>query len=317
MAYNRLAKLRRDRSYIRRRGGMRKYVARQRYAAKRRPYRTTKRTPRPRMSTRAVLNKTSRKKQDNMLSFSNTNGSGISQAVGAGSLFVNGSTGYAMSVFCPTARSLVTGGTTNQVVDPCDRTSTTCFMRGFKENVRVQTSTPLPWLWRRITFTSKGPTFFSAVNDAAPTNTVQPYSDTSIGMSRKWFNLQVNNSPNTVAAYNSVIFKGRVDYDWNDVITAKVDTTRITVKSDVTRRITTGNSSGHFSERKLWYPMNTNLVYDDDESGSSVTTNYVSTDAKAGMGDYFIVDYLVPGVGGGTGDIININSTATLYWHEK
>lgn len=289
------------------------------YGSKRRSYTAKKRSYRPkrRMSRKSVLNLTSRKKQDNMLSFSNTNGSGASQTLAAGSLFVNGSTGYAMSVFCPTARSLVTASATNTIVDTADRTATTCYMRGYREDLRIQTSSPLPWLWRRICFTSKGPTFQQAFNDSAPTATVQPYSDTSIGMARKWFNLQVNNSPNTVANYNTIIFRGTFNADWNDVITAKVDTTRITVKSDRVCRIVTGNNSGHFSERKLWYSMNKNLVYDDDENGAAETPQYVSSDARAGMGDYYIVDYLVPGVGGTSSDIINMNCTATLYWHEK
>jgi len=272
----------------------------------------------PKTSRKRILNISSTKKQDNMLSFSNTDGNGVSQPTAVGSFFVRGDTGYAMSVFCPTARNLVTGGVTNQLIDTADRTSTTCYMRGYKENVRIQTSSPLPWLWRRITFTTKGPTF-TGVNpsDTAPVQLVQPYSDTSIGMARKWFNLQINNVPNTINTYNSVIFKGTQGADWNDVITAKVDTARISVKSDVTRRITTGNSAGHFSERKLWYPMNKNLVYDDDENGAAEAGAYYSTDAKPGMGDYFIVDYFVPGVGGGSGDRLNANATATLYWHEK
>ncbi|MGL9687929.1 MAG: hypothetical protein ACQBVK_04175 [Candidatus Phytoplasma sp. TWB_XP] len=254
-----------------------------------------------------------------MLSFSNTDGAGASKTVAAGSFFANGSTGYAMSVFCPTARNLATGGAgVNVFTDKCDRTSSTCFMRGYKENVRVQTSSPLPWLWRRITFVTKSDAFIGrAPADAAPTQEVQPYSDTSVGMARKWFNLQVNNTPRTVEFYNASIFKGTFNRDWNDVITAKVDTARITVRSDVTRRITTGNGAGHFSERKLWYPMNKNLVYDDDENGAAMDSSYYSTQSKAGQGDYFIVDYLVPGVGGTSSDIININCSATLYWHEK
>lgn len=193
-------------------------------------------------------------------------------------------------------------------------------MRGYKENLRIQTSTPLPWLWRRVTFTYKGDDFLVGVPNTNETPYVQPYvpySDTSIGMARKWFNLQVNNQPQTVAAYNGLIFKGRAGQDWNDVITAKVDNSRITVKSDVTRRITTGNNSGHFSERKLWYPMNANLTYDDDEVGGQMETSYTSTSTKYGMGDYYIVDYIVPGVGSSSSDILNMNCTASLYWHEK
>lgn len=269
------------------------------------------------MTKRRILNTTSRKKLDNMLSFSNTNGAGASQAVATGSLYVSGSTGYAMSVFCPTARSLTTSGTANLLQDPADRTLSTCYMRGYKENLRIQTSSPLPWLWRRICFTTKGPTFQGVYGDGAPTQLYQPYSDTTVGMARKWFNLQVNNTPNTVAYFNAVIFKGNVNFDWNDVITAKVDTSRITVMSDVTRKITSSNNAGHFSERKLWYPMNKNLVYDDDEVGGKAQPAYFSTDARGGMGDYYVVDYVAPGIGGSASDVINLNCTASLYWHER
>ena len=310
----------RKRRYSRRKSGSYKARKTTRYSGRRSVStgRTRRYTRKPRMSKKTILNVTSRKKQDNMLSFSNTDGAGASKTVGAGSFFANGSTGYAMSVYCPTARSFITAGSTGSIVDVADRNAMTCYMRGYAENLRIQTSSPLPWLWRRICFTTKGGTFQnSAQGDTAPVQTVLPYSDTSIGMARKWFNLQVNNTPLTVAAYNGVIFKGAFSYDWNDVITAKVDPSRITVKSDVTRRITTGNNSGHFSERKLWYPMNKNLVYDDDEQGAAEIPAYTSTPSKAGMGDYYIVDYLVPGVGGTSSDVINLNCTATLYWHEK
>lgn len=270
------------------------------------------------MSKRSILNTTSRKKQDNMLSFSNTNGTAGSQTVQQGSLFVSGSTGFAMSLFSPTCRSLVTAGQTNEITDPADRTSSTCYMRGYKENLRIQTNSGLPWLWRRICFTYKGPVFSTVLAaDPTPIQPFSPYSDTSVGMGRKWFNTSVNNMPNTVTNWQGIIFKGAQGYDWTDVITAKVDTSRITVKGDTTRRITTGNANGHLSERKLWYPMNKNLVYDDDEIGAQETTSYYSTDAKAGMGDYYIVDFVVPGLNATSADSFNMNCTATLYWHEK
>lgn len=252
-----------------------------------------------------------------MLSFSNTNGSAASQAVQLGSFSVSGTTGFAMSVYCPTARNLHVSGSTSTIADTADRTASTCFMVGYKENLRIQTSSPLPWLWRRITFCYRGPEFNLVDGDATPTNTYAPYSDTSLGMSRQWFNLQVNNMPNTVTAYNSIIFKGGQNFDWTDVITAKVDTARIDVKSDVTRRITTGNNNGHFSERKLWYPMRKNIVYDDDEVGAGENDKYFSVQSKPGMGNYYVVDYVAPGLGGTTTDLFNMNCSATLYWHEK
>ncbi|QCS37581.1 capsid protein [Tortoise genomovirus 18] len=283
----------------------------------RRPTRPSYRRKSGGMSRKRILNVTSTKKQDNMLSFSNTDNTGGSKTVAAGGLYVNGAYSYGMSVWCATARSMVTAGVTDQYIDAADRCSATCYMRGLKENLRIQTNSPMPWLWRRIVFTTKGNTFLNAAPADTPTQTYRAYSDTSIGIARQWFNLQANSMPSTVNGFNGIIFKGTFNQDWNDVITAKVDTSRITVKSDRTCTIRTGNSNGHFSDRKLWYPMNANLVYDDDESGAGTTTQYFSTDAKAGMGDMFVIDYLVPGLGAASTDIINLNSTATLYWHEK
>jgi len=275
------------------------------------------------MTTKRILNITSKKKQDNMLSFSNTSSNGNSTALASGSLYVSGvqsgaTATYGMSVYCPTARSLITAGTTNLAVDVADRTATTCYMRGYKENLRIQTSSAQPWLWRRIVFSTKGPTFTStSAGDTSPAQKFTPYCDTSIGMSRLWFNLSVNNMNSTLSLYNTVIFKGAVNQDWNDPITAKLDTSRITVMSDRTQAIKTGNEHGHFSERKLWYPMNKNIVYDDDEAGASEVPSYYSTDAKPGMGDVYIVDYVMSSVGATASDIINFNCTSTLYWHEK
>ena len=252
-----------------------------------------------------------------MLSFSNTNSQGTSQTVAAGSLFTNAS-GYGFSIFSPTARSLITAGASNTTVEEADRTSTTCFMRGYKEKIRIQTSSSLPWLWRRIVFTTKGDLFHKLSKDEyAPTQTYNGYSDTSIGMARLWFDLSKNASPLTISGIQSVLFKGTQNQDWNDLMVAPVDGSRVTILSDKVSKITTGNSNGHFSERNLYYSFNKNIVYDDDESGGGVTTQYWSTNAKPGMGDVYIIDITVPGMGGSASDVMNINAHSTLYWHEK
>ncbi|AWU66513.1 capsid protein [Bark beetle-associated genomovirus 2] len=297
-----------------------KAAAKRRYAGRskfRRSY-GKKRTYRKPMSKKRILNVTSKKKRDHMLSFSNTKNDGTSQTVAAGPFYNAGAQAYGFSIFSPTARSLVTGGSGNTTVEDADRTSSTVFMRGYSENLRIQTSSPLPWLWRRIVFCTKGPTFsVLSKTEYSPTQAYTAFSDTSIGMSRLWFNLNANASPITVAAYLGVLFKGVINQDWNDVIIAPVDTTRVTLLSDKTTTIKTGNSNGHFSERKLWYPFNKNLVYDDDEAGSTVASSYFSTDAKGGMGDVYIVDFTVPGIGNTASDIISMAASATLYWHEK
>jgi len=256
-----------------------------------------------------------------MISASNTSGTGGSRAVAIGSFTVAGNTGYAYSLWNATARDLTSGGTVNSTLDKSDRTATTCYMRGLREVIRVQTSSALPWVWRRICFTTKDDIFTTSVpGDQAPTQNFAPYFDAETdqtGMLRQWFNLQVNNTPNTISVFNGIIFQGSAGKDWGNVLNAKTDSTRIKVWSDTSVSLHTGNQSGYFKTHKRWYGMNKNLVYDDDENGASESQSYLSTKARPGMGDYYVLDIIVPGLGGTASDLCSMDSQATLYWHEK
>lgn len=267
------------------------------------------------MTRKTILNATSRKKRNGMLSWSNTASTGASQAVASGPAYVNG-VGTGFFLWNATAMDLLAGnGAANVITQESARTSTTCYMRGLSEHVRIQTSSGLPWFWRRICFTIKGG--FNVPADATPTQTVRTYQDTTNGMERLWFNNDVNNTPNLKNSLAAVIFKGSQGADWNDFIVAPVDTRRITVKYDKTMTIRSGNANGTVREKKLWHPMNHNLVYDDDEAGDVETGAYVSTASKAGMGDYYVLDMIGAGTGGTTSDLILIQANSTLYWHEK
>jgi len=308
MRYNRLAKLRRDRAYIRKRGGYKKYTRRPAYAAKKRPYRK-------RVSNKRILNVTSRKKRNGMLCWSNTDGAGASRTPAIGPFFVSGSTGFAYSVWQATAQTL---NSSSIVPDQAARTATTCYMRGLSEHLKFQTSTGLPWFHRRICFTIRGINAFSNYNTGdTPTNPAPFFADTSNGIERQFLNLSVNNAPKTINSQVELLFKGTSNRDWTDVITAPLDTTRIGVKYDKTFTISSGNANGIVREKKLWHPMNKNLVYDDEEGGAGETPSYYSTDSKLGMGDYFVVDIFQPGTGGTSSDLLKVDCTSTLYWHEK
>nr|QTE03638.1 MAG: capsid protein [Gemykolovirus]UBQ66255.1 Cap protein [finch CRESS-DNA virus] len=316
MAYNRLAKLRRDRAYIRRRGGMKKYFARQRYAARTRRYaKKTRKTYRP-MSRKRILNATSRKKRNTMLSWSNTNGTGASQTVALGNLLVPGSTGYA---WVPWHASAMDIDTLSVIPNDASRTASTCYMVGLAENLKFQTSTGLPWFHRRICFTIKGPNPFAGISPFDTTAVQQTtfFTDTSNGMERLWFNLQVNNSTSTLSSQQALLFKGVQGKDWTDVITAPVDNLRVSVKYDRTRTISSGNSNGVVREHKMFHSMRKNLVYDDEEAGQSKQSTYYSVDSKLGMGDFYVIDIIQPGSGGTASDLLLLGATSTLYWHEK
>lgn len=272
-------------------------------------------------SKKTLLNVTSRKKRNGMLTWSNTSPTGASQTIARNTAFVNG-TQNATFLWQATAMDLAAvsdSGRGNLFVNVAERTSMTCFMRGLSEHIRIQTSSGLPWFHRRICFCSRGISPFNSLvsGDTPVQGGTTTFSDTSVGMERLWANQGVNTVPNTIAAQQEVLFKGAFNTDWNDPIVAPVDTTRVDLKYDKTWVIRSGNASGTLVERKLWHPMNKNLVYNDDESGENDATSYYSTASKQGMGDYYVYDIIQPGIGGTAADLFNIFSNSTLYWHEK
>lgn len=253
-----------------------------------------------------------------MLSWSNTTPAGASKTVGQSTAYVAGGGSPAYFLFSPTCMNLTAGnGGANLLINQAERTASTVFHRGFSEHLRLQTNSGIPWFHRRICFTSRGTSAFQVATDSGATQTYAPYVDTTNGQERLWFNQSVNAQPVTLAAQQLILFKGVVNKDWDDPILAPVDTSRVTLKFDKTWVIKSGNANGTLVERKLWHPMNKNLVYDDDESGEAEVDSYFSTQSKAGMGDYYIMDIVQAGVGGGSGDLMNIFSNSTQYWHEK
>lgn len=251
-----------------------------------------------------------------MMPLSNTNTAGLVQTLALNPLTVNARDGH-FSVWNATAQDLARDGGLNTVTDIGARTAQVCYMRGVAETLRIQTSSGLPWFHRRVCFAYKGFLQSTLPADTSPGVSTLTYSDSSAGMQRLWLNLAINNSPASTAAIRLLLFKGRENLDWNDVMVAPLDTNLFTVKFDRISTYRSGNASGTVAERKYWHPMNKNLVYSDDEAGQTNDTNYISTGGKPGMGDYFVVDIIQAGTGGTVGDLIRVNSATTLYWHEK
>nr|QVW56563.1 MAG: capsid protein [Gemykibivirus] len=310
-------------------------MASRRYAAKRRstlkrtnrkkrayPTRRTtrKRTRMP--SRKALLNVTSRKKRNTMLIYTNTsqvNGGPVT--IGPGPYTINGANGTQFSIFTPTAMDLITNSAVNPFADEALRTSVTCYIRGFSEKIRIQTSSGRPWFWRRICFRAKAPgfTLFSPLDSPTQTNSGNTsYIETNPnGMERLYFNLTINASNQTLATYQDLLFKGQVGRDWSDIQTALVDTRRVDLISDKRITIRSGNESGTVKDYSFWHPYNHNLVYGDEELGVGMETSALSVADKRGNGDMHIVDIFTPGTGAVIGDILQLQSTSSIYWHEK
>jgi len=274
----------------------------------RRPRRSTRRTVRRpigrrsimrRTSTRRILNIASTKKQDNMIPFV-TNAAGVPTS-GVGRYGLAGNQ-VGQFVWLATARDRIGSGDPNA---GSLRTSDVCYMRGLKEKVMLSTTNGSAWRWRRICFTAKGL--------VPPTGTVDSLEVSPNG----WVRLLANQWTSALGnGFNSLIFKGTAGVDWTDVFTAKTDNTRVTIKFDKTFVITSGNSNGTVRMFNLWHPMNHNLVYDNDENGDNESGATRSTSGKAGMGDYYVMDYFVS-VDAASSESLYISPEATLYWHEK
>lgn len=258
-----------------------------------------------------------------MLQYANTSSSGGGTVpIGPGAMFVAGNSQY-IGVWTPTGMDLNSGANQeNSIVESSLRTSTTCFIKGVTENMRIETSSGLPWYWRRIIFTSKQGVWLTFnPNDATPnqTNSGSPtvIETSTNGWERLYFNQYTNNAPTTISDWQSTVFKGTQNRDWSDPLTAQIDTAQVDLRSDRLMTIRSGNASGTVKHIKRYYSVNKNLTYRDDESGTALTTNYFSVSDKRGMGDMHILDIFLPGTGATSTDILKLTSTSTLYWHEK
>jgi len=188
-------------------------------------------------------------------------------------------------------------------------------MRGVSELIHIQSSSALPWKWRRICFALKDPSAFASGTGA--TLNYPGYIESSDGYTRAWINALVNNDTPALENFQGLLFQGRRLVDWDDFMLAKVDTRRVDLKFDKTRLIQSGNDTGVFKKYPHWHPMNKNLVYDDDESGDVMQASNFSVTDKRGMGDYVIVDLFQGHGTGSASDILRVKSETSIYWHEK
>lgn len=294
------------RSFTRRVSTKKRGGGRPRSTRKRRTYR--KRT----MSKKQVLDCTSRKKQDNMQSYTNvTAASPQGSATYAAGAAIMPATQQYIFPWIATARDNTTSTALaiGTIRDQATRTAQTCFMRGLRENIEITVNDGLPWQWRRICFTLKG-------DDLTQTSItgLNYYLETSNGYSRAVNTAYGSTAVGTLQRY---MFKGAAGVDWSNILTAPTDNTNISVKYDKCMTIASGNEQGIIRNYRRWHPMNKNLVYGDDEQGGTESSSAYSTTGKPGMGDYYVVDIFQPRFGATAASQMRFEPSATLYWHEK
>nr|UBJ26148.1 capsid protein [Red panda feces-associated gemycircularvirus] len=292
------------RTYAKRRTPRRSY-------AKRRPYARRPRT----MSRKRILNITTEKKMDTMMMSSNVTAARPTPAPttysNSEAILTGGNSDEYTFVWCATARTNLVnaGGSVGTKFTKSTRTASEVYMRGLKEAIEIQSSSSLPWQWRRICFTYKG----FALEVPGSTG----YSDNLIfseGYRRVVNEIPVGSPRNTL--YDT-LFQGEKDVDWVDPLVAKTDPDIITIRYDKTMTLSSGNEQGMIRKYMRWHPMNSKLIYDDDERGGSVNPSAYSARITSSMGDYYVVDIFRPRVGSTTSQQLLFRPLATLYWHEK
>nr|QXN75512.1 MAG: capsid protein [Genomoviridae sp.] len=285
------------RSYTRKKATVR--YAKRTYARRR----TTKR-----MSTRRVLNVSSQKKRDTMVSYTNlflTGAPGDTYiTTDAVILPKNGAT--TAIGWIPTARPAETfSGTRGSKIDQHLRTASTIYAVGTKEKLIIRTNSSTAWEWRRICFTVKG------LFDTLDATTSSYFRQTeSNGMVRL-----VTPLPNNGDIFQA-LFRGNRNVDWLDEFNAPVDTLKVDLKSDKRRVIASGNDSGIVRHYNEWHPIHKNIVYRDDEDGEDMFLAPVSVESKQGAGDYFIID-MFRAISPQDSDYLSFLPNSTFYWHEK
>lgn len=298
----------------RRKSAYRPRSAKSRYGRKRTGFtrRRVSRRVRP-MSTRVLLNKTSQKKRDNMLSYTNTTAadpfSTTYTGTGAVMRFPVGQTNPGSEFFYvwnATARPAETSeGQRGSKIDVSLRTSESIYAKGLRERITLETNNSAPWEWRRICFTSK--------DDFGQTDpdTATFFRQTSSGMVR------MVSALSTGIYLQSELFEGERNQDWLSVFTAPLSRKNFSIKYDKTRIIRSTNNSGTIREYKLWHPMESNLAYREEQQGETMTESAVSVTGRVGMGNYYVIDMFRKHGNNDDQSTLTFTPEATFFWHEK
>jgi hypothetical protein len=222
-------------------------------------------------------------------------------------------------LWMPTGRTKETieGGEQGTVDDVATRTATTVFYRGLRERVQIQTSGSGAWQWRRICFEFNSNALEWTIPGFLGEAPI-PYLFTSSGNMRGLGPGMQAGARGTAYLQHVInfVFKGRQTVDYGSLFTAKTDPSRIKVRYDKLRIIQSHNDTGIIRNYKMWFPMNTNFMYDEDEDAAQQSESVYAAATRGNMGNYYIFDLIFPALSN-TDESISFDPEATLYWHER
>lgn len=279
------------RSYVSKRVGYRSRATRFRKRYSRRPA----------VSRRRILNVSSRKKDDTML----TGTGGAGNGVPVQQVDINASLGPLYLAACMTYMVRAPGAEDHV------RRDQSVFFVGWRDYYRLYVGGGAGWSWRRVVFMSK---------DRFP-DTELPANLTNGYMRR----LVLDNVPTSPLPFSLIetIFSGTRNIDWTDVITAPLDKSRITVMSDRVMRLNPGNDSGKEITSKRWTPVRRTIEYDDEEHGSEVKPPTQTDPGRPwasqnshSAGNVYVIDF-IDTMATSAEETLTVRVESKRYWHER
>jgi len=280
---------------------------------------------------KAVLNTTSRKKRDNMLSVSNTTPLGAPQSEpnsGTGRVHIRGgdpgptTQNGAIFVWSPTMRPINDNTMSDNV-----RASRDVYHKGFREIFKVETNSAAAFMWRRIVVESKEPAPYEYEGGGMdqPPHAFVPWYTGPSGVARLWYNQYGNKAAGVdnkmddiLEQWYSYLFEGTRNNDWAETMIAKVDLDRWKLRFDRTFKLISNNQEGLVRKMKFYHPFESTMYYDHDESGSGTgNQSVVCSQSKKGMGNVYIIDIIEGAFSSDDTDVLRLTPESCAYWHEK
>lgn len=198
--------------------------------------------------------------------------------------------------------------------DKATRSATEVYFKLISEKISIETSSPIPWFWRRIVFAYQGSSDFLDVgNDTV----LVPTSLGTNGYSR--FTAALSGDSDSSAVFNilsNVLFAGKFNVDWSNVMNAPINTQRVKLMYDKTTSLRSGNDEGIMRMFKRNHWVQHKLIYADQEDGGGLDGSEFSAPARGSIGDVFILD-MFQSPGTADGDTLTFSPQATCYWHER
>lgn len=278
---------------------------------------------RPGFARRRILNVSSKKKKDTLLTAIRSPGDTIVDSVVQFNVPALGFTPHVF-IFSPSMR--YKRSFDSDLPTDMSREDDEIYYVGFGERLRFATSDSSDWRWRRIVFSAYIHQVWEFPTTGAPIQAEYPISngEADTGGYRRVFQ-RVEPASSATDPVKATFIRGQLYYhlfrgtqnsDWSNPMTAPINTQKVHVYHDRLTRIASNSDAGAQLITKRWHPIRKNMIFDDQEFGKENLSLPYAGSSRRGIGDVYVVD-MFQCVNDSEGVDLSIGTDATTYWHER